>query len=237
MANHEVLNNVDHKDLKIIVDRNASLGDSVGGAVVFPGEFLELHKEYPICFQKSKETGEFQVIALFGFSQDENLYLSDGKWNARYIPAIIRREPFLIGFNERDNSPMIHVDMDSPRISRDNDGVSVFLDSGGNAPLLQEVNQALKIVHEGFSEAKQMFAVFDSLELIEQFSLEIDFDDGSQFQSNSYYTLNQERISSLDDESAGNFLRSGYLQCAYMIIESMSNFQHLADSKNEMLSA
>ena len=52
---------------------------------------------YPIFFIKDGATGQFYPAAVFGFDENENLFLSDQGWDASYIPMMIRRHPFLIG--------------------------------------------------------------------------------------------------------------------------------------------
>jgi hypothetical protein len=132
MANFQLLNNVDHQDLKVIIDRSAEFGDNVWYAVTFPAEFRNLQRHYPIFFVKHPDSGEFQAVAMFGVVEGENLFLDENGWNASYIPLNIMRQPFLIGFQEREQNggvqrePVITVDMDHPRVNTEC-GEPVFL--------------------------------------------------------------------------------------------------------------
>jgi hypothetical protein len=91
--------------------------------LIFPTEFAYAQREYPILFRRDS-SGNLQAVALLGLDKDENLYLDDNGWNARYIPAVQQRGPFLIGFRNREvdgdvvREPVIHVDLDHPRISQ-----------------------------------------------------------------------------------------------------------------------
>ena len=152
MANFQLLNNVDHKDLKVIVERSAAMGDNVWYAVTFPAEFRNLQRHYPIFFIKNPDGGEFQAAAMFGFEDGENLFLDENGWDASYIPLNIMRQPFLIGFQEkrRDGEtvrePVVTVDMDSPRVGKDH-GEPVFLEHGGSSEYLERVNSILKMLY------------------------------------------------------------------------------------------
>lgn len=119
MSNHQLLNNIEHKDLKINVDKSAQLGNAKTYSVLYPFEFKHAQADYPIFFLKD-DKGEFNAIALFGFEQDENLFLSKNGWDASYIPLMVEREPFLIGYQNNEANepqPVIHIDMDSPRVN------------------------------------------------------------------------------------------------------------------------
>lgn len=237
MSQYQLLNNVKHKDLKILTHRGADVGDAISGCVVYPTELNELQKHYPVVFQK-QDDGSWLLIALFGFENNENLFLENNTWNATYIPAVIEREPFLIGFQERQGQqpePVVHVDLDSPRVSKDGSGESVFLEFGGNAPLLNRITNVLTVVHEGVAEAERMLKVFSELDLIVPVSLEIEFDNSTRFQTSRYATIDKEKLLALSDEQVGQLHRSGLLRYAYLIHGSMSNMQHLVNTKNSRL--
>ena len=48
MAQHALVNNIDHKDIKIINKRSAELGDDLWYALTFPREFRSVQTHYPI---------------------------------------------------------------------------------------------------------------------------------------------------------------------------------------------
>ncbi|WP_185231856.1 SapC family protein [Teredinibacter franksiae] len=237
MPRHEQLNNKKHKSLRLDTKKRARYGDNVTGCLVFPGEFKDVAKELPIYFQKNGDANEYQAITLFGFEEQENLFLSDDDWQGRYVPALIRREPFLIGFNKasESNEPEIHIDMESPRITDGASGEPVFLESGNTAPVVDEVRAALTLVHSGMQQTKAMFEAYESLDLIEPFLLDITFDNGSQYKTDKYYTLNQDKLYSLDHKTVIELHKSGLLQMAYLILSSLSNVKYLIDKKNTLL--
>ena len=60
--NNVLLNNIDHKDLRVITTRSAAYGDDVKSALTFPAEFRNVQACYPIVFHKAAD-GKFQSIA------------------------------------------------------------------------------------------------------------------------------------------------------------------------------
>ena len=64
MPNYELLNNIDHKDLKVVVDRSAEYGDDVWFAATFPSEFRNVQRHYPIIFTKNSDSGAFEAVAV-----------------------------------------------------------------------------------------------------------------------------------------------------------------------------
>jgi hypothetical protein len=156
MPRHVLLNNVDHKDLKVITRYSAEYGDNVHAVHVFPTEYADVQREYPILFRKDGDTQTFQSVALLGIEEGENLFLDDGRWTASYVPAIVARGPFLIGFQQQEidgeiqKEPVIHVDLDDPRVN-EAEGEPVFLEHGGNSPYLQHIAVTLRGIQEGMA--------------------------------------------------------------------------------------
>jgi hypothetical protein len=236
MARHVLLNNVEHKNLRVITERGAQYGDDVGNVVVFPTEFRELQREYPIFFRKDPGGDGYLAVAMLGFAKDENLFLEGNVWNTRYLPAVAARGPFLIGFQETQadgelrKSPVIHIDLDHPRVS-ETDGEPLFLKLGGNAPYLQEMTAVLDRIHRGIALSKDMFAAFTALDLIDPITLEIKLDADEQHNLLGYFTVNVDKLRALDAASLAGLHRSGFLESAYFVTGSLSNVQKLVDRK------
>lgn len=242
MANFQLLNNVDHKDLRVITDRSAALGDNVWYAVTFPSEFRNIQRHYPVFFIKHPGTGEFQAVAMFGVEDGENLFLDEDGWHAGYIPLNIVRQPFLIGFQEQDQGgrverePVVSVDMDNPRVNTER-GEQVFLEHGGQSEYLERINSILKLLHDGMRRSKPFFDILGELGLLESFVLDVQLDDGSEHRLTGFYTINEEALRKLEGDKLQMLNRRGYLEAIYMAIASMSNIPTLLEKKNRLRKA
>ena len=137
-----MLNNIEHRDIKIDLARKAELGDDVMFCMTFPFEFNVLLANYPILIYEDPQTKKAFPIALFGFQEGENLFLQDDGWHARYIPIMVRRQPFIIGFQENpqtdDKVPVITFDPKHPRVNK-KVGERVFNEDGSNTAYLDNV--------------------------------------------------------------------------------------------------
>ncbi|QNA88273.1 SapC family protein [Massilia sp. Dwa41.01b] len=237
MSKPVLLNNIDHKDLRVILDRGAAYGDAVMSALTFPDEFRTLQAHYPVVFQKTQDGTSFQALALFGFQEGENLFLEGERWDAIDLPLTLERQPFLIGVDGEEL--MVHVDMASPRISAaagepegEAKAEAVFMPHGGNSDYLERMNSTLLAIHLGLQRAKGFMAALLEHELLESFVFDIELDDGSQNRLWGFYTINEERLAALDGAALERLHRDGYLQPIYMAIASLSNLRNLVERKN-----
>ena len=229
MAKPVLLNNIDHKDLRIITRHGRGLDDSHAYVQTFAGEFRLLQAHYPIIFRKQSEAHPYEPVALFGFETDENLFLEDERWDAPTLPLLVERLPFLIG--REGDELMIHIDADSPRIST-TEGEPIFLPHGGMSPYLEHVNSMLLTIHEGMGSNAAFIEALEKHELLEGFALDITLDDGSQNRLAGFFTVNEERLAALDGAALDSLHKAGWLSAIYFQIASLSNFRALIDRKN-----
>lgn len=240
MANNVLLNSVDHQNLKVITERSEKYGDNVWFALTFPAEFRSVQAYYPIFFNKDSNTGQFFSVALFGFQDKENLFLSDNKWNAPYIPLSIARQPFLIGLQkvnedgEEKEQRVLHIDIDHPRVNQEK-GEALFLEFGGNTPYLDNAADMLEVIHHGIIDNTLFIDMLVEHDLLEPFTLDVVLNDSSSNQMVGFYTINEDKLIELSGETLAKLHYKGYLQAIYMAIASQSNIRSLLNRKNEQL--
>jgi hypothetical protein len=229
MPNPALLNNVHHKDLRVITGRGAQYGDNVMYALTFPAEFRSLQTYYPIVFHKADDGTTFNALALLGFQDGENLFLTEKGWDVPIVPLTVERQPFLIGKN--GDELMVHIDLDNPRVSY-TEGEAVFLEHGGNTEFLDRASQTLFDIHQGLLPAPGFIAALMDYDLLEPFVADIELDDGSQNRLAGFYTIHEERLAALDSIAIDRLHKANYLQAIYMQLASLSNFRQLIDRKN-----
>ena len=71
--------------------------------------------------------------------------------------------------------------------------------------------------------------------MIESFTLNVELNDGSNNQLQGFYTINEDKLKDLDADNIKQLIKTGYMQAAFMMIASMSNFRSLIDKKNKRL--
>ncbi|KRG71482.1 SapC family protein [Pseudoxanthomonas dokdonensis] len=230
MPNSVLLNNIDHKDLRVVTRHGAGLGDAVMSSITFPGEFRSVQTHYPIVFAKQAD-GSFQALALFGFEQGQNLFLQGDRWDASYLPMAVERQPFMIGRN--GEALQVHVDIDHPRIRQaDGDGEAVFREHGGTSEYLEHINSLLLALHQGLQDSSAFVASLLQHDLLESFVLDVQLDDGSDHRLAGFYTINEEKLAALEAQVLAELHRAGHLQAIYMVMASLSNFRLLIDRMN-----
>ena len=243
MTKHVLLNNIDHQNSRVIHHFSPEFGDNLHSALVFPTEFTELQKEYPILLRKDDPQESYQAIALLGFGPTENLYLNEQNatgWDARYIPASIEKGPFLIGFQRsigmQDEEPnaVVHIDMNHPKVSTEQ-GQQLFLSQGGNSPYLEHISARLQTIHQGAALAPVFYKALEQLELVEPVTIEFTLHNSEKIRLLGNYCINEQRLATLPAEALVKLQQSGFLALIYAMVFSMGNIRHLIERKNNRM--
>ncbi len=233
MATPVALNNVTHKHLRVIPSHSTRTNESTMIARVQPFEFRSLQHEYPIVFYKDEQQ-DFHAVVLLGMEQNENLYLSDTGWDAKTIPLMIERQPFLIGQRpageNAERQTVLLVDPDSPKLS-ETEGEPLFLDHGGHSEYLQRMTDILCAIQEKEEETQYFINTLERHELLENFFLDVSLANGEKHRLTGYYTINEDKLRELADDVVVDLHKAGILQLIHFVIASQANFADLIDRK------
>lgn len=236
MANHVLLNNVEHRNLKVIQDFSLSPEASQMCVAAFPAEARHAQAHYPLVFAKDGD-GKYQMVALLGLEQGENLFLDNHRWRASYRPLVIERGPFLIGRSTTDGQEKlsIYVDMNDPRVVNEesNHSVDVFLPHGGNSEYIDNIANVLSTLHESQATHAEFVNLLEANKLIESFVVDIELDGSGTSRLSGFYTINEDVLKSLHSDALGELHQKGFLSTIYMMLASMSQLRTLVALKKE----
>jgi hypothetical protein len=232
------INNVDHADVRVSPRAGAEFGDATNQALVFPAEFEELQREFPLVFRR-REAG-LQAYALLGLDRDENLFLSGARWSSRYVPAMHQRGPFSIGVERGSDAasgdPMVQLDLDDPRVGT-GEGLPLFLTHGGNAPYLTHISGILRLLYEETARAPAAYSALDEAGLLTAVTLSIDVSEDRRYTVPDVLVVDVERLRDLAGAPLERLHRSGVLRLAILAAASLGNIQQLIARKQALLDA
>ena len=149
--------------------------------------------------------------------------IRDRGWQASYIPLAVQRYPFLIGFKETVEAgvpakeAVVHVDMAHPSISK-TEGQPVFLEGGGNSPLLERITTVLVTINQGYPSSKSFSQALSEFDLVESLKMNVQINEKESHSLDGLYTINEDKVSALDDTQLGVLHKSGYLQHIYCLL-------------------
>ena len=187
-------------------------------------EFIEVAREYPIVFVKGPDNA-FLPVALLGLRENENLYVgNDGKWNSRYIPAFVRRYPFVPA--EVNNSQIIVCFDEASEFISQTEGENLF---DGDQPGKQ-LSQTIALLQDYQSQAMRTQKLCERLienDLLVESNAQAELTDSSTFRLSSMFVIDEKRLQDLDKNKVHELFSSGELGLIYAHLMSLGNLQCL----------
>lgn len=220
----------ENKKLKPVDNYSFAKNSYIASMVV--SELNRAAPHYPIVFLKENEE-QFGVYALLGLQQGENLFVTeDGKWDAGYIPAIIRRYPFALGKGGEENQFLICLDEESE-----------FLNETEGEPLVQEgkpgqvVEKAKQYLSELYrlSELTKRFCqdLIDR-DLLMPLNMQVRKGGGEAAQTIAgCYGVNEKNLTEMPDEKFLELRKNGTLPLIYAHLISLTNVESLVRKRKQ----
>jgi len=190
------------------------------------GEFSVAAMEYAIVFAAADGTA--QPAAVLGLGADENLYLDRrGRWKARYLPAFVRRYPFVFSPTEDEGRWILCIDEAHAGWNREGRGSRLF-DASRNPT--EYLGRALKFAQEYQRESQRTRAFCARLEelgLIRPMTARLRHASGREVAMTGLLAVDRERLKALPGEALSELAQSGELELIYVHLQSMGNLDRM----------
>jgi hypothetical protein len=217
-----------HRHFRLRGDSSFSHAAATNSVPLACSEFAAAANEYPIVFAIDEKSNAVPVV-LLGLRQDENVFVSkDGAWDSAYVPAFVRRYPFLLAEKPDQNDFAVCIDEAYPGFSTEHDGDPLFAEDGAEAPALR---QAIEFLNQFQGESKRTQAFIErlrALDLLIPQVVKFAPNNASPFVLQGFAVVDEKRLTALDDKQLGELMRTGYLGWIYAHLFSLGNVNKLS---------
>lgn len=223
------LNSDVHRNLRFAVEEaNFKFARDTTAVLLAGVEFAEAGREYPIVFIRGQDQ-QLRPVALLGVRNGENLFVDEqGKWDARYIPAFVRRYPFVMAEGGANGQLVVCMDEGCPALNADHGELLINAD-GKLEPRMNEVMEFLKNSQQEFMRTELLVKKLDELGLFIQQGARFDSNTGETFQLNDFYLIDEKKFGQIENAKLPELFRSGALGLVYLHFASMGNMRKLVD--------
>jgi hypothetical protein len=225
----ERLNRVAHAKLGFSPLANYDFARKLTAVPLIGAEFPTACRQYPIVFIQSPE-GMLTAQAVLSFSEGINSFVDDqGRWTATYVPAFIRRYPFVLAqIPGKDDDFDVAFD-EASGCFHSKKGEPLFDDHGAPTPLLQAQVEFLRLFHVEFQRTQQFLDALKKDDLLTPYNVDIvRGGDQAKFAVRNAMVVNEAKLVALPTERAATHLAGGYLAMIYAHLISLQSFLALA---------
>jgi hypothetical protein len=232
----QLLDAVKHRGHKLKAISDLSMTRNMHAVFLTATEFPQAGLEMPIIFINTGERTEsgkpmVSPVALLGLSPNENLRVGDdGRWNGRYIPAFIRRFPFLTAGVSGSDQPGVFIDTAWSGFN-EQEGEALFDEQGAPTDTLKQVLDFLQRFDDEQRRTRMFCERVVELELLKEMHADATMPDGQSLKVEGFLVVEEDRLHALPDATVIELHRNGILALLHAHLISTGNIRDLVERK------
>lgn len=217
-----------HRDISLKTVKNFRFSRNVNSCPVMAAEFSAVSAEYPIVFAGSDEAVLPAVV--LGVRDDENLHVDDaGGWRGHYVPAFIRRYPFVFSTNPDGKTLVLNIDEDFEEFNRTGHGERLFDADGEQTQYLKTILRFLQEYQAQFQRTQAFCKRLLELDLLQPMQAQFTLNSGEQRTLGGFRVVDREKLKALAPEELAGMCRRDELEVLYLHLASQRHFRGMLE--------
>lgn len=224
--NIELITNDSHKDAGVANVEGFAHAKELSTSMITMSEFYQACKNYPIVFANNEEEGWF-AVALLGLEKENKFLDEKGVWKEGcYIPAYVRRYPFIYIKNEDDL--LLGFDADH-KVNKEEAGDRHFYDDKEETtPFVANVLTFMNQVQNLSKVTTEFIETLVEMEVLEESAITGKNSEGKDISVNGFWILKEEKLEKLTKKNKAKLCEKNYMQPITAHLISLSNIQSLS---------
>lgn len=187
-------------------------------------EFPQASRQYPIVFTASTPVAP---VAVFGLKEGQNFFVGDdGKWlDAAYVPAYVRRYPFIFMTSGDRQKFTLCIDEDSRFLVTD--GGKALFNGDEPAQAVQDALEFCKAFQGHFDATSEFCAELAAQDLLVTHRADVTLVSGKKLGLAGFRVVDEVKFNALPDEVILAWRKRGWLPAIYAHLISQNNWSNL----------
>ncbi len=217
-----------HRNWSVKSGDNYSFASGVNSVPLMAVEFFNASREFPVVF--AGQGDNIMPVAVMGIREQENLFLTeDGQLDASYVPAFLRRYPFVFANTEDSSTFNLCIDESYTGCNQNGVGERLFDAEGKQTQYLDGVLEFLQDYQGHFVRTQLFCKKLKELDLLEPVGAKLSSASGAEFNLTGFMAVNREKIKGLTGEQLAELAKMDALELLYVHIHSMNNFNTMVN--------
>lgn len=223
--NVAALNKQRHAKWAITGSERFDFAKNINSVPLSAVEFPSASQEFAIVFAKNKEG--IMPIAIMGVRSGENVFVNAaGDWQANYIPAFVRRYPFIFSTADEGKTLTLCLDEDFPGCNPEGEkGERLFTDAGENTPYLEKVVAFLREYQNHLQRTQIFCKHLEELDILEPMGAQFKTPDGQDGSLSGFMVVNRDKLKKIPAETLAQMAQTDELEMIYLHLNSMQNIR------------
>jgi len=222
------VNKQKHKNWSVKTGADYRFTQQINSVPLTAVEFPSAAAEYSIVFAGSGD--EVMPTAILGLRDKENLYVQEGGvWDAKYIPAFVRRYPFVFSSDADGSTFTLCIDEDFSGCNQTGRGEKLFDADEEMTQYLKNVLNFSKEYQGQYKRSQAFCTTLQKLNLLEPMKAQITYKTGEKGNLGGFLVVSRTRLKALTDQQLLGLAKTDELELIYLHLQSLRNFSAMVD--------
>lgn len=216
-----------HRDWSVQTGGSFDFAREVNSVPLLAAEFIAAATDYTIVFAGDEETVLPSVI--LGMRSNRNDHVdANGKWVGGYVPAFLRRYPFVFARSSDGRTFTLCLDEEFDGFNKDGKGERLFDSDGNRTQYLESMLTFTREYQSLFERTQQFCRRVKEHDLLQQAQANFSLPDGERAQLGGFYTINRDKLKALPAEVLAEMAKTDELELCYVHLHSLNNLAPMA---------
>lgn len=214
-----------HAGLSLTTRPGAGFVSTITAVPVALSELQQVIRHYPVAFAMDSSA---MPLAILGLRKDENLFVDkDGNWlKDTYIPAYIRRYPFVFANNEKDNLLTLCLD-EVEGVLEKSDKFPLFDKDNKPSPLVQNALAFCTNYQRDLEITRNFTTMLDKSEILVNSRASIKLPNETSKSVTGLRLIDKRKYDAFSDAAILEWHRNQWSSVVFAHLQSMVNWQTL----------
>lgn len=195
-------------------------------------EFESAAREYAIVFA-GKDDSIMPVVVLSAQQGDNRYVDSEGRWKARYVPAYVRRYPFVFSSSDDGARFTLCIDESFSGYNTEGRGERLFDSEGERTQYLNTVLNFQQEYQAHFRATQALCGKLRESGLLEPVEARFTGRGGKLHTLRGLLVVSRDKLRALTDEQLAAMARSGDLELIHLHLHSLHHVSAMGEFLNE----
>ncbi|SOH93279.1 SapC protein [Monaibacterium marinum] len=211
-----------HRDWSVQAGRDFSFASEINSVPLLAAEFAAAAGEHTIVF-----AGEGDAIfpsVILGQRDGQNAHVNaEGTWLSGYIPAFLRRYPFVFAGAEDTSNFTLCIDEEFDGFNKDGKGERLFDSAGERTEYLERMLKFTSDYQTQFNRTQMFAKRLADLDLLEPAQAQFRDAEGKQSSLTGFKTIKRDALRQLSGDTLAEMAKTDELELCYLHLHSLTN--------------
>lgn len=221
-----------HAKAGLLPTRDMGFAATTNSILINAVEFFESCKQYPIVFTQSDVPLPAVIVGL----EQQNYFVDDkGQWkNDAYLPAYVRKYPFVFMDVPEREQFLLCIDEDAPQY-KEQGGKDALALYKGDAPsdLTRNALEFCTAYQNHYQLTRKFCADIQAAGLLMPTRSDAKLSSGREIHLGGFQAIDEKKVNALPEATVLEFFKKGWLPLIYAALMSSSNWKRLVDMAAE----